>query len=159
MYFRLGRGNTVGQNQYCEQTSGVLNTPTDFYLRLGSYKQNTLNWIVQLPRSTAKRCKFKTGYTPGSRGSIWTFFFKESTNIGMSMSDFLLKFILYIRELSHLVCGTDLNLKLYIFGCFCGLLRESVNHREGQLVSKDARMGKIWSFFILVFYDKHFCQI
>ena len=53
VYFRLGRGSTVGQNQYCQQTSTDPNTPTDFYLRLGSHgSQNTINWIVHLPTTT-----------------------------------------------------------------------------------------------------------
>ena len=51
--FRLGTGNTVGENQYCEQTSRDTNTPTDFYLRLGSYgPENTINWIMHLPTTT-----------------------------------------------------------------------------------------------------------
>ena len=49
IYSRLGFGNIVGQNQTCEQTSTDINTSTDFYLRLGSWKQNTINWIVYLP--------------------------------------------------------------------------------------------------------------
>ena len=49
----------MGQNQHCSQTSRDPNTPIDFYLRLGSYgSQNTINWIVQLPTTTARDCKF-----------------------------------------------------------------------------------------------------
>ena len=49
-HFRLGRGSTVGQRQYCEITSTEPNTPTDFYLMLGSHgPQNTIDWLIHLP--------------------------------------------------------------------------------------------------------------
>ena len=48
--FSLGNGSIVGEDAYCEATSPDTNTPTDFYLRLGSYGvHNTINWIIHLP--------------------------------------------------------------------------------------------------------------
>ena len=48
IYSRLGLGDIVGDTQSCEHISTEIKIPTDFYLRLGSWMQNTMNWIIHL---------------------------------------------------------------------------------------------------------------
>ena len=60
MYLRLGRGDTVGEDQYCEANIPGENLPTDFYLRLGSYKTNTIDWIIRGQEFTGKYILFTT---------------------------------------------------------------------------------------------------
>ena len=60
VYLRLGRGDIVGVNQYCEQTSPDTNTPTDFYLKLGSHKRNTIDWIIHLSKFKKKQYSKKS---------------------------------------------------------------------------------------------------
>ena len=53
IYSRLGLGDIVGDTQSCEHISTEIKIPTDFYLMLGSWMQNTINWIIHLRNTTA----------------------------------------------------------------------------------------------------------
>ena len=46
IYFRLGHGDTAGENQFCKMNSHYWYSPTDFNLRLGSHNQNIIYWII-----------------------------------------------------------------------------------------------------------------